>query len=437
MSTSAVNVPIDWSRLAPPPRPLTGGDRWNVFLSYRSVNRAWTLNLYDVLTHHNHKVFIDQCELKAGDELATRLQEALRTSQAGVLIWSSATGDSTWVNREYQVLDRKATDKPGFQFVPVRLDNSPLPEFAENRIFLDFSSYPDGPNGGELLRLLHAVVGESLNREAARFAQELDEEAKSAAAKIGAAIKNGYPERLIQLFNQGGRVWQISPALGCKAAEGLNRLGQSDDAIALLQKIRERFPKAVRPKQLYALALARRAKVDDLMDAQEILGELYYAGERDPETLGIYARTWMDRYARSQKISDLHQSRDLYAEAFERAPDDYYTGINAASKSVLLGSPDDLEKAREYGERVQRITGTKPVDGDYWMTATIGEVFLIQRRYQDAARLYEAAVRMARSEVGSHLSTWRQACRLMANLQPSAEERLLIRQVFAQLPDCE
>ena len=33
----------------------------------------------------------------------------------------------------------------------------------------------------------------------------------------------------------------------------------------------------------------------------------------------------------------LEESRDLFVEAFGRAPDDYYLGINAAAKSALLG----------------------------------------------------------------------------------------------------
>jgi hypothetical protein len=70
------------------------------------------------------------------------------------------------------------------------------------------------------------------------------------------------------------------------------------------------------------------------------------------------------------------------------------------------------------------------------MTATVGEVFLIQKKYQDSGRLYEAAVAMARKETDSHLTTWKQACRLMTKLQPSNEERSMIRKPFAHLPDC-
>jgi hypothetical protein len=433
----------EWLKFVPAPRPLEGAEKWNVFLSYRSANRAWVLNLYDVLRGHGHQVFLDQCVLAAGDELITQLQDALRGSQAGVLVWSNATRDSKWVGREYQVMDRLTDTKPSFRFVPVKLDSSEVPEFAGNRIFLDFQAYPDGPNGGELLRLLHAVVGLALSPEAARFALEQDELSSDATAQIAAAIKNGRPERLVELFEKGGLAWESSATLGGKVAEGLTKLGKYGVALDVLEKLSRQFPKAVRPKQLRALAFNRRARDGaptaeaDIDAAQDILGALYERGERDPETLGMYGATWMERYKRSKDLRHLRQSRDLYMEAFETAQDDYYTGINAAAKSVLLGGDEDLATGAALAARVQKIVGTEPRKGDYWLTATIGEVFLIRKQYADAGKLYAAAVATAPTEEGSHKSTWTQACALMEKLQPTAEERASIRKAFAHLPDCD
>src|SRR5271165_6663181 len=170
-----------WLKLAPKPRALSGGDQWNVFLSYRSVNRIWVLNLYDVLRQQGFEVFLDQVVLRGGDELIRVLESGLSKSQAGVLIWSAASADSDWVQREYQTLEQQARDKPGFCFVPVLLDKtSKLPIFAKNRVFFDFSEYPDGPNGGDLLRLLHSIIGLRMTDEAVRFATEQDAAAKKA-----------------------------------------------------------------------------------------------------------------------------------------------------------------------------------------------------------------------------------------------------------------
>jgi hypothetical protein len=436
MSSTVSSLPAEWLRLAPPARQLEGNDRWNVFLSYRSVNRPWVLNLYDVLRQAGHSVFLDQLVLKPSDPLTRRLEDALTSSQAGVLVWSKFTADSEWVRSEYETLTRLSKEKKGFQFVPVALDGTKLPAFAANLIYLDFSSYPDGPNGGELLRLLHALAGEPLSREAADFALQQDEESQIAAVKIRAAVRNGYPERVLQLAKEGGLPWEVSSALACLAAEGLTKLKRNNDALALLDSVRKRFPRAIRPQQLYALALARRGNPGDLEQAQEILGALYEHGERDPETLGIYGRTWMDRFARSGNLNHLRQSRDLYAEAFERAPDDYYTGINAAAKSVFLRSPEDLKSADDYATRVQKVVGVEPKTGDYWWTATVGELHLIRKNYDAAGHAYKAAVAIAPEEIASHETTWKQACRLMEILSPASEERSSVRSAFVHLSDC-
>ena len=96
-------IPKEWLQYAPKPKPLDPGE-WNVFLSYRSVNRPWVLHLYDVLTELGYKVFLDQYVLKPGDELITVLEDALEKSQAAVLIWSNAAKDSDWVRKEYNTL---------------------------------------------------------------------------------------------------------------------------------------------------------------------------------------------------------------------------------------------------------------------------------------------------------------------------------------------
>jgi hypothetical protein len=207
-----------WLRLAPKPRPLGPGEKWHVFLSYRSVNRMWVINLYDVLHQQGFEVFLDQVVLAGGDELLKVLEGRSRTEsgrRAGVVLLS---GESDWVRGEYHTLERQARSRKGFCFVPVRLDATKLPAFAEGRVFLDFSSYPDGPNGGELLRLLSAITGQPLTPEAAHFAVEQDALAKQQADEIGAAIRNKDPEQLLELFTTGGLPWETSSALACKAA---------------------------------------------------------------------------------------------------------------------------------------------------------------------------------------------------------------------------
>lgn len=424
-----------WLAFAPKPDPLRAGKKYHVFISYRSVNRIWAINLFDVLRSCGHEVFLDQSALVMGGSLVGQLQEGLTLSQAGILIWSSATADSKWVEREYSTMER-LTDSGEFNFVPVLLDNAKLPVFAQNRVFLDFSGYPDGPNGGDLLRLLHAVVGRPLTPEAAVFASQQDDAARKLMAQIKARRSAGDHDGLVAMFNAGGLAMETSSAPGCAIAEALTTLRGYSSALEVLDKVQVTFPNSIRPQQLRALALARRAEKGDLMNAQAIMGELEALGHRDPETLGILARTWMDRYALSGDKLQLRKARDLYAEAFEGAQDDYYVGINAAAKSVLLGDPADVEKGKTLAKQVQAIVGTDMVRGDYWKTATVAEVALILEDYERAATRYGEAVALAPSEIGSHSSTWQQVCRLMAVLKPDDAARAEIRRAFSHLPDC-
>jgi hypothetical protein len=106
------------------------------------------------------------------------------------------------------------------------------------------------------------------------------------------------------------------------------------------------------------------------------------------------------------------------------------TGINTASKSVLLGEATEAEK---YATRVEEIVGTDKCPGDYWMTATVAEVQLIRQNYDQASKLYSEAVAMTPEEIGSHKSTWQQAQLLMEKLETSSEKKAQAAKAFAHL----
>jgi len=427
-------TPNEWLNFSPKPRPLKPNQQWNVFLSYRSVNRTWVLNLYDILIQAGFSVFMDQFQLSTGDMLTLRLADGLKRSQAGILIWSHAASDSAWVLQEYQRMENRALVDPDFFFVPIRLDDTELPGFADLRIFLDFSSYPDGPNGGDLIRLLYGIVGKPMDAPAVIFADQQEQMAKETNLEINAALRNADPAGIVGLAAQETLAWRTIPSLSCKAAESLIKMGKYDEAFAILRQTEDRFPKAIRPKQLHALALARvgaaQKDLDYTRQAQRILGVLYEQGERDPETLGIYARTWMDRYNLSDDDSDLRQSRDYYAEAFDKAPDDYYTGVNAAAKSVLLGTPQDLQKALDFAQRTQIIVKTEPWPNDYWKTATVAEILLIEKRYEEAGAMYAAAIRMEPGSKASHNTSRDQAIKLLTKLGANEEEQKVTLAAF-------
>jgi tetratricopeptide (TPR) repeat protein len=257
-----------------------------------------------------------------------------------------------------------------------------------------------------------------------KLAAKVDDEMCEGLLGIKACREIGDAAGLVALAETDNMAWTGSPMLMCAAAEGLIAMGKLAEAIGVLDRAEQAFPKAVRPKQLRGLALARSA---DTMQAQQVLGKLYAAGEIGPETLGIFARTWMDRYTETGERMFLLKSRDLYRQAFEAFPTDYYTGINAASKSLLAG---EKETAAQIAERVQKVVGDTPVVDDYWRTATVAEALLLQGKVEAAAKTYTAAVLAAPFDSGSHDSTRTQAALLLSALGATDEQKALVMAAF-------
>jgi tetratricopeptide (TPR) repeat protein len=410
--------------LAPRGPIKTGEDKWDVFLSYRSVSRPWVLRLYDQLRHLDYEVFMDQFVLTTSGGLNPQLEQNLERSATAVLIWSSRSEESKWCTDEYEALRTQEKGKPGFRYVVLRVDETELPLFAQAKLWIDFSGQPDGPTGTGLLRLLHGLHNKPLSDEAVRVASAYDEAVQRALAKIGAARANGDPDTLLELVKSDAPEWTTTSMLPCKVVQALIALNRPADAVPLLDALMKRFPRSVRPQQLMGLALARQGK---WRAAQQVLGELHEIGEKDPETLGILARTWRDRFAESGDLLHLRKARNLYAEAFESTPSDYYSGVNAAANSVLLDEP---QAAEQLALAVEKLVGVAPLKGDYWATASAAEAQLILGRFAAARKLYAAAVEDDPEAKGSHASTLAQARRLMDKLHPSAVERATIEKAF-------
>jgi tetratricopeptide (TPR) repeat protein len=367
---------------------------------------------------------MDQFVLTTSDGLERQLSENLSLSSAGILIWSHRSEDSKWCNDEYGALRNLEDSKPGFRYVVVNLDGADLPLFAKQKLWIDFSAFREGPSGSNLLRLLCGLQGKPLPPEAVSLAADMDDKTQKSFARILALKETGDTNGLVELSTSNSDEWHNSSLLSSKVAEALIALGKNDEALGVIHNLNQEFPKSIRPQQLKGLALARKG---NWQEAQVTLLELYHLGERDPETLGILARTWRDRYSQSGDLIYLRKARDIYAEAFKATPSDYYTGINAASNSVLLG---ELEVAAQYAELVEKLVGIVVINGDYWKTATVAEVQLIRRNFKEAAKLYETAVTMDTEAKASHASTLGQARRLLEKLQTTDEQKALIEKAF-------
>jgi class 3 adenylate cyclase/tetratricopeptide (TPR) repeat protein len=160
--------------------------------------------------------------------------------------------------------------------------------------------------------------------------------------------------------------------------------------------------------QQQALALARLGETGK---AQDILQHLYNQGNMHPDTIGILARTYKDRWQKTRDEQFLKLACDIYQRGFLIDEHNEYNGINAATLNLLLG---EHEHAQEIASRIIEICKKKrPKEKNstqkYWLLAALGEAYLIVGNYQESVYYYKKAFLQATGMYGNQASTIRQA----------------------------
>jgi class 3 adenylate cyclase len=104
----------------------------------------------------------------------------------------------------------------------------------------------------------------------------------------------------------------------------------------------------------------------------------------------------------------LKRSRNLYLKAFINTRGNY-SGINAASLSLIMG---DTDTAHKLARKVISICSDSFKDEgnkkDYWIIATLGEAFILLGKQEQAQKYYRLARKIAGKNYSSIASTRRQ-----------------------------
>jgi predicted Zn-dependent protease len=245
--------------------------------------------------------------------------------------------------------------------------------------------------------------------------------------QINGAIEAGNASKLSEIGTSAHPGVIASPGPILAAAQGLIRLGKYEGARTVLKRALLLFPQSVRGRQLEGLVLRRLGKYQDAVD---VLSELKAAGHQDPETLGILAAARDGLFRETGNVLHLRNARELYRTAFKGDPKDYYTGINAASKSLFLG--DRAEAARLAAEVLPLVEKAND-EKDLWLACTLGEVYLLQGRVDDAAAQYQKVVDNYPNAAGDLRGTGEQAERICSALGLSSQDSAKVMAPFKML----
>jgi class 3 adenylate cyclase len=182
-------------------------------------------------------------------------------------------------------------------------------------------------------------------------------------------------------------LWSSKPSRYIKLGETAYKLGQVMFAHDVLKEGLEIFPENLRITQLYSLSLI---KCGFLGKARVHLSSLVKKGHHDEETLGILGRVYKDMGLISGEGEYVLRSRNVYLKAFQKNRG-YYSGINAASLSYILGEKDLAVRLAKIVLRLCLNTLKQKENRSYWCLATVGEGFLILGNMKNAQKYFTLA----------------------------------------------
>ena len=150
-----------------------------------------------------------------------------------------------------------------------------------------------------------------------------------------------------------------------------------------------------------------------LRELKLISGSQWSEQNADEEALGLLGRVHKDLWKRSGRVEDARLARDTYHRSFV-ATGGYWTGINAATMSWLIGEFDIAAQLARQVLQICQNTRERATGEDLcWTLATMGEAYLLLDDAEAARDSYAEAVRLVGKNYAMLISAQEQL-RLMA-----------------------
>jgi len=109
-----------------------------VFISYSRADSVFATRLASQLVKHKTTVWIDQWELRVGDSLIQRIQDAIQGASALLVILSKASVQSEWCKKELSTGLIRELDEKRVVVLPVVIEECDIPLFLRDKLYADF-----------------------------------------------------------------------------------------------------------------------------------------------------------------------------------------------------------------------------------------------------------------------------------------------------------
>lgn len=126
-----------------------------IFISYSHANKDFVDRLGAELAFKRRHVWVDRWELKVGDSILERVQDALSDASALLIVLSQASVSSPWCRKELSAGLLRELEERRVVVLPVLLEDCPIPLFLRDKLYADFRhNFEDG-----LSSILDATAG--------------------------------------------------------------------------------------------------------------------------------------------------------------------------------------------------------------------------------------------------------------------------------------
>lgn len=116
-----------------------------IFISYSHSDKDFVDRLASQLVRNRTYVWLDRWELNVGDSIIARIQEAISSASALLVILSNASVQSEWCKKEMNAGLLRELDERQVVVLPVLLENCSIPLFLRDKLYADFrTNFDDG-----------------------------------------------------------------------------------------------------------------------------------------------------------------------------------------------------------------------------------------------------------------------------------------------------
>lgn len=109
----------------------------HVFRSHNAADKDLARRLGAQMRLSGADVWFDEWEIRAGDSIPGKVNEALDTVDTVVLLWSSDADRSKWVRAEFETALARGMEEGSLRVIPVLLDDTPVPALLRRIRWVD------------------------------------------------------------------------------------------------------------------------------------------------------------------------------------------------------------------------------------------------------------------------------------------------------------